>query len=143
MLPSKIRLEEMVSLAMIKGNSSSGPIKKMFHVPSMSVYCVKEVPINSRDSRNGLKRIIGEWETAISGESNPHLVDIAGTFWNSPEGCVSVVTEHMKGGSLLNLLESIGSIPEDLLRDMASKMLKALDYLHNTAKITHNGLALS
>ena len=114
-LPSKVRLDQMVSLAMIKGNSRSGPIKKMFHVPSMTVYCVKEVPINSRETRNGLKRIIGGWETAVNGETNPHLTSILGTHWNSPEGCVSIVIEHMNGGSLQNLLESVGSIPEDLL----------------------------
>ena len=52
----------------------------------------------------------------MNGESNPHLVSTLGTHWNTPEGCVSVVLEHMNGGSLLNILESVGAIPEDNLR---------------------------
>ena len=52
----------MVSLAMIKGNSSSGPKKKMLHVPTFKVYCVKEVPIYSWDTWNMLKKLIAEWE---------------------------------------------------------------------------------
>lgn len=94
----------MVSLAMVKGNSSSGPIKKMLHVPSFKVYCVKEVPIYSWDTRNMLKKLIAEWEQATHGDVNPHMVSIVGTHWNTPEGCVSIVLESMNGGSLLNLL---------------------------------------
>lgn len=105
----------MVSLAMIKTNSSTGPIKKMIHVKSLKIYCVKEVPINSRETRNMLKTVIQEWETALNGESNPYLVGIIGTHWNTPEGCVSIVFENMNGGSMLNLMQSVGSIPEDIL----------------------------
>lgn len=54
-MPSKVKLEEMVSLAMIKGNSLSGPIKRMLHVPTFKIYCVKEVPIYSMETRNILK----------------------------------------------------------------------------------------
>lgn len=34
---------------MIKGNSKSGPVKQMIHKETLKVYCVKEVPISSRD----------------------------------------------------------------------------------------------
>jgi len=109
----------MISLAMIKTNSSTGPIKKMIHVKTSKIYCVKEVPINSWDTWNMLKSVIQEWETALNGEKNAHLVGIIGTHWNTPEGCVSIVFENMNGGSMLNLLQSVGSIPEDILREIA------------------------
>ena len=51
-----------------------------------------------------LKTVIQEWETALNGENNAHLVGIIGTHWNTPEGCVSIVFENMNGGSMLNLL---------------------------------------
>jgi hypothetical protein len=62
-----------------------------------------------------LKKVIAEWEQATNGEINEHLIGIMGTHWNSPEGCVSIVLEHMNGGSMLNILESAGAIPEDIL----------------------------
>lgn len=89
----------------------------MIHVPSYTVHCVKEMPINSREDRNLLKKVISEWENANS-EENSLLVEIFGTHWNSPEGHVSLIFEHLNGGSLHNLLESIGAIPEDILRDI-------------------------
>ena len=36
--PTNIKLQQMVSLALIKSSNLSGPIKKMLHVPSFSVY---------------------------------------------------------------------------------------------------------
>lgn len=36
--PTDIKLQQMVSLALIKPSSVSGPIKKMLHVPSFAIY---------------------------------------------------------------------------------------------------------
>ena len=112
----------------------------MIHIKLFKIFCVKEVPIYSRETRNMLKSLIQEWEQALNGDQNPYLVNIVGTHWNTPEGCVSIVFENMNGGSMLNLLQSMGSIPEEILREIAQKVLLAIDYLHNKAKISHNGL---
>jgi hypothetical protein len=40
-------------------------------------------------------------------------------------------------------MESVGAIPECVLRDVANQISKSLDYLHNTAKLSHNGLNAS
>ena len=93
------KLSEMLSLAMI--NSSSGPIKKMIHVPTFNIYAVKIVHIYSRETRNELKKLIADWENTINGKINPYLVSIIDIHWNTPEGCLSIVMEHMNGGSLL------------------------------------------
>lgn len=85
--PSNINLQHMVSLALIKSNGMSGPIKKMLHVPTFTIYCVKEIPISSRDARSELKRRIIEWEQALSiGKGTQYLTNIHGTHWNTPEG---------------------------------------------------------
>ena len=47
-----------------------------------------------------VKELISEWEEAIGVNTNDHLVKIEATHWNIPEGCVSIVFEHMNGGSL-------------------------------------------
>ena len=98
-------LDKMISLAMV--NSSTGPIKKMMHVPSCNIYAVKEIPIKNRDVRNRLKKLISDWENLLNRKVNPHLVGIIDTHWNTPEGCLSVVMENMSGGSLLVTFTSL------------------------------------
>jgi hypothetical protein len=44
---------------------------------------------------------------------------LCGSFWNSPEGCVSVVSEYAGNGSLQNLISSIGTLPESILKHLA------------------------
>jgi serine/threonine protein kinase len=51
--------------------------------------------------------------------------------------------EYMNGGSLLNLLESVGALPESILVYIAQNVLKGLDFLHNQANMSHNGLTMS
>ena len=48
------------------------------------------------------------------------FTNIYGSFWNTPEGCVSILMERLTGGSLLNLLESVGSLPEKSIRELTS-----------------------
>jgi serine/threonine protein kinase len=139
-----IKLQQMVSLALMKSSSVSGPIKKMLHVPTFSIYCVKEIPISSRDTRAQLKKWIIEWESALLiPEGKNHLASIHGTHWNSPEGCVSLIMEYINGGSLFNLLESVGALPENILLEITDSLLKSLNFMHNKAKISHNGLSMS
>ena len=81
-----LKLEHMVTLAIFK--SSSGTIKKMLHGPSLKIYCVKEVPISNIKIRNILKEWVNKWQTFCTTEQYIRVFD---TFYNSPEGCVSVI----------------------------------------------------
>ena len=45
-----------------------------------------------------------------------NFIKIHEMFYNTPEGCVSVVTDYMVGGSLKDLLESSGTISESIIR---------------------------
>lgn len=40
-ISSKLKLEEMINLNVIRSSSRSGPVKKMLHVNSLKVYVVK------------------------------------------------------------------------------------------------------
>lgn len=53
------------------------------------------------------------------------------TFWNQPEGYVSVAMEHANGGSVNSLIEGIGSLPEKIIKLIAMQSLQALNYAHN------------
>lgn len=51
--------------------------------------------------------------------------------------------EYLNGGSLLNLLESVGALPESILLEITHSLLHSLNFMHNKAKISHNGLSMS
>jgi serine/threonine protein kinase len=44
---------------------------------------------------------------------------------------VSVVTDYAGNGSLHNLVNSIGALPESILKHLAKQILRSLDYLHD------------
>ena len=122
------KLDQMISLAV--SSTAGRPIKKMLHMPTLKVYCVKEVPINSRDVRNMLKQLLQDWGKASSEDgSRTFLTRLKGVHWNTPEGCVSIVSENLNGGSLLNMLQSTGAIPELILKQIARKVLE-LSLIH-------------
>jgi hypothetical protein len=81
-----LRLEQLVTLSIFK--STSGAIKKMLHGPTLKIYCVKEVPLANRNMREILKEWINRWEQLCTTEQ---YIRIYETFWNSPEGCVSII----------------------------------------------------
>lgn len=49
----------------------------------------------------------------------------------------------MNGGSLSNLVESVGSLPENILIEIARSIAETINFMHNKAKISHNGLSMS
>ena len=69
----------------------------MLHGPSLKIYCVKEVPCANIKIRNILKEWINKWSQLCISEQYIRIHD---TFYNSPEGCVSVVQDFAANGSL-------------------------------------------
>ena len=47
------------------------------------------------------------------------FISINQTQWNSPEGCVSVIQDYSANGSLQNLIQSIGAVPESILKHLS------------------------
>lgn len=127
----------MITLAVFK--STSGTVKKMLHAPSLRIFTIKEVPIANREMRQMLKDWIGKWEFYCKKDD---YIKINTSFWNSPEGCVSVVTDYAGSGSLHNLVLSIGALPENILKGLAKQILGSLDDLHSKG-ISHNNICCS
>ena len=103
----------MITLSVYK--STSGTIKKMLHGPSLTIFCVKEVPLVNRESRQIIKEWIATWETICISDQ---FMRIHETFWNSPEGCVSIVQDFATKSSLQNLVTSVGALPEKTLQNL-------------------------
>lgn len=51
--------------------------------------------------------------------------------------------EYFNGGSLLNLVDSVGALPENILLDITHSVLQSLNFMHNKTKVSHNGLGMS
>lgn len=136
-LSEPLRLDQMVTLAVFK--STSGTIKKMLHGPSLKIYCVKEVPLANREIRKILKVWINLWEKCCTSE---YFIRIYDTFWLSPEGCVSVVSDFAANGSLQNLITAVGALPESTLQHLSRQVLHALEFFHDMG-ITHSGVTAS
>lgn len=139
---SQVKLEEMITLSVLKGTRNTGPIKKMLHAPTLKLYAVKEIPLTNREVRIMLKEWISTWQSAQD-ETNNKLCKVYGTFWNVPEGCVSVVMEHMNAGSLENLLESVGALPEGVLVELARTLLESIQEIHTKMGVPHGFIAPS
>lgn len=52
------------------------------------------------------------WEHVCTSEV---FAKVHETFWNSPEGCVSVVQDWAAKSSLQNLVNLVGALPEKTL----------------------------
>ena len=116
----------MITLGVMKSSRDTGIVKKMLHAPTLTIYAVKEEPISNKDVRKNLKEWISLWQNHMS-DSNQHI-KVHGSYWNQPEGCVSILMEHLSGGSLYvsilfknlkNLLDSVGTLPEIALKDLS------------------------
>jgi len=51
--------------------------------------------------------------------------------------------EYMSGGSLQNLIERVGALPENILLKIAQKLWSIISFIHNKAKISNYSLTIS
>lgn len=134
----------MVTLGVFK--STSGTIKKMLHAPTLKIYAVKEVPIANVQIRQMLNNWMVSWQHNCQFRNEQGVSDcfirIHQSHWNSPEGCVSVIQDFAANGSLANLTQSIGAVPESILKHIANKVLKSLSIMHEQS-MSHNNITAS
>ena len=141
LVQSILRLEEMVTLGPIRSNyQRSGVIRKSIHVPTLKLYSSKEFPVGTILIRQRLIETLKTWQSLQKG--NRYLVEVCSTFWNTPEGCVTILMEHMAGESLSRLCESIGAIPEKVLKSITKRIIAGLAFF-NKKSGTYGGLDLN
>jgi len=70
----------------------------MLHAPTLKLYAVKEEPVPSKEVRIVLRDWAVFWQNKLH-QTGRHI-KLYGTFWNTPEGCVSILTEFMSANSL-------------------------------------------
>ncbi|OMJ71233.1 hypothetical protein SteCoe_30620 [Stentor coeruleus] len=132
-IQSSIKLEEMITLSILKSSCNTGTVRKSLHAPSFKLFATKEIPVNTLANRKRLLDTLKSWQKYQS--SKRFMVEVNTSFWNSPEGCVTIVSDYMGGDSLAKLCDSIGSLPERILRSIARRVLIALGHYHKKVGI--------
>lgn len=136
----KLRVEEILTMSLLTNNVKSGCVRKVIHAPSLKIYAVKEIPVNTREARKGLLEWLTHWQRIQ--RKCCQLVQINSTFWNSPEGYVSIVMKYMNAHSLQNIIDTIGMLPENVLSYIAQQVLEAIAYIHDKGSV-HKGITPS
>ena len=54
------------------------------------------------------------------------------TYWNSPEGCLSIATEDIGQGTLSDMTDCVGMVPESALQELASQLAESIHTIHHT-----------
>mmetsp|Transcript_4153 Transcript_4153/g.10084 ORF Transcript_4153/g.10084 Transcript_4153/m.10084 type:complete len:274 (+) Transcript_4153:954-1775(+) len=80
------------------------------------------------------KNIIQELRT-LHQSSCSHIVPYHGAFFS--DGSISIILDYMDGGSLADVTQALGIIPEPQLCRLAKQVLQGLAYLHKEIHIIH------
>ncbi|CAG9324760.1 unnamed protein product [Blepharisma stoltei] len=124
----QVQLEEMITLSQFPSRSLKGFVRKVLHAPTLGLYIIKQIPINTRDERSHLREWISKWQKYQ--KKCKYLTEINATFWNSPEGCVSIVAEYTQNASLADIVDTIGSVNEKSAALIAKGALECLSFFH-------------
>lgn len=128
LVQSSIKIEEMITLSIIKSFCGFGTVRKSLHAPTFKLYATKEISVNTLPVRRKLLDVVKSWQRVQT--RSKHFVEVYSSFWNSPEGCVTIVMKYMNGDSLFKLCDTIGAVPEKVLRQVSKSILNALYYYH-------------
>ena len=128
-----LRLSDFVVMSSLN-NSFLGAVNKVLHAHSLRMYAVRVLPMSSIDARRSLADWLRIW--TLVQEGCEQLIHVETTSWNQPEGYVSIALEYANSGSLQSLTDSLGALPEGVLRGVARQIAEALRCLHSR-NITH------
>lgn len=140
---SVLQLNELITLKKIQTTESNGILKRMVHGPSLKLFDIQEEPIAEFKSKETvqLKEWLSSWRQNFPKAIN--LAKVYSCFWNSPEGCVSILMEPAKQGFLSTLIENFGSLPEFSIKVIAKDILTGINEIHKKLGRAHNGICPS
>jgi len=109
-------------------------MKKMLHAPTLELFCLVELP-GADHQRHLLRSTLESWLRRwcmLQVQHPDHFVAVRETFWDAPQGYpMGILNEYMPLGSLDELIQACGGLPEEAMREIAQTVLEALDVLHS------------
>mmetsp|Transcript_21590 Transcript_21590/g.50376 ORF Transcript_21590/g.50376 Transcript_21590/m.50376 type:complete len:542 (-) Transcript_21590:8-1633(-) len=131
-----IRLDALVFLCSCPQRHSHAAMKKMLYPATLELFCLMEIPgaePQRQALRSHLEAWLRSWCALQEGHPN-HLVAVCETYWNVPQGYpVGILCEYMPLGSLDDLIQACGGLPEEAMREIAQAVLEALAALHTAS----------
>lgn len=128
--PKSFRLAyEELEIGEILGRGSSSVVVYAKHAPTGTPLALKIINLFDKSKREQLIREIN----ALYDAQNPSLISFYGAFYR--EGAITIALEYMDGGSMANVLDQVGPIPEFALAGMAYQVLWALAYMKHDKRV--------
>lgn len=131
---TEIKLSDLKVVGAL-GQGASGFVQKCFHKPTQTRIALKKIPIDSSDVVK--KQLLLELKTLHDCKSD-YIVRSYGAFLKG--GYVHIALEYMDAGSLEDIRQKVGTVPEDILGLMTIQILKGLEYLHKEMKVIHRDI---
>jgi hypothetical protein len=138
-----MRIQDCITLEVVKRGHNTGTLKKMLHVPTLQLLCVREEPLNTKESRHSIKEWVNFWQNKLNREGSVHFLKIYGMAFNYPEGAVSILTEYQPEGSLLDLLAATVTLPESAMKEIFSQLIDCLQQFYELSELQFGGLSPS
>mmetsp|Transcript_49395 Transcript_49395/g.155382 ORF Transcript_49395/g.155382 Transcript_49395/m.155382 type:complete len:540 (+) Transcript_49395:114-1733(+) len=130
-----IRLDALVFLSSCPHKHGHLAMKKMLHPPTMELFCLLEIP-GADHQRAPVRASLQDWLRrwcALQAKHPELLVAVCEAFWDAPQGYpMGILCEYMPLGSLDDLIQASGGLPEEAMRELALSLLQALDVLHSS-----------
>ncbi|KAF5830666.1 kinase-like domain-containing protein [Dunaliella salina] len=120
-----------------QGSGASSTVFKGFHFRENRFVAVKKINVLDRETRH---QMLNDVKALCDARAVPGLIAFAGAFHMPDSGQIAIVLEYMDGGSLQDVLEKVGSIPEDILSLITARILVGLTYLHRQKHMVHRDI---
>jgi len=147
---------DLVKLSVL-GKGASGSVYKALHIPTLRLCAVKEIAVFEAEKRRqmivelqALYKNIVPIDGGLSRENEsdrgsdtkqakpapcPFVVSFFDAYMNTTAGSVSIVMEHMDGGSLQDIVDTGGCPNESVLKNISFRVLKGLAFIHERHQI--------
>lgn len=122
-------LYEELEIGELIGRGSTSIVMSATHAPTKTKLALKVINLFERNKREQLIREI----ITLYDAQCPSLITFYGAFHR--EGSITIALEYMDGGSLANVLDQVGPIPEYVLASIAFQVLWGLAYLHHEKRV--------
>mmetsp|Transcript_9782 Transcript_9782/g.24382 ORF Transcript_9782/g.24382 Transcript_9782/m.24382 type:complete len:480 (-) Transcript_9782:340-1779(-) len=119
------------------GAGASSTVFKGFLYRENKFVAVKKINVFDRDTRH---QMLNDVKALCDAQAVPGLISFCGAFHVPDSGQISIVLEYMDGGSLADVLEKVGSIPENILSKVTGKILQGLTFLHKHKHMVHRDI---
>ncbi len=131
LLTSRVKLDEMLTLDYFQTDIDRNT-RRLLHVPSMTIYVIKEQVMYNKEYRKNLKEWVMYWQNVVTGQADKSkiFVKVYDTYWNQPEGKVSILMEYLNAGSLNDLLNVTDSLPLGIVKQLTGQLVEILEKLH-------------